>query len=91
MRPGPRHGTRVRATKLVKGVLVSDNYWAGDPIEETRQQFVNYHVARLQHATVADGGDRARQFVMLINTMREFGELYDRGVRLRSYPKKAVA
>lgn len=58
--------------------------------DETRQQFVNYHVARLQRAVVADGGDKARQFVMLINTMREFGELYDRGVRIRSYPRVAA-
>lgn len=81
----PSH--RLRNTKLVKGEWVSDSYWVGDPIEETRQEFVNHHVSRLQHTTVADGGNKARQFVMLMNAMREFGQYYDRGDRLRTYSR----
>lgn len=47
--------------------------------QESRQAFATRQVQFYQRATVADGGDKAKQFVMLLNTFREFGELYDSG------------
>lgn len=52
-------------------------------IEETRQEYATARTQFYQQAVVADGGDKARQFLMLVNTFREFGQLYDRGYRLR--------
>ena len=35
-------------------------------------------IAMVQPGVVADGGDKARQFVVLVNSFREFGEQFDR-------------
>lgn len=73
----------------MSGEIRSARHWEGEPRDETRQEYVNHRTQEIQRAVVADGGNKARQFVMLINTMREFGQLYDQGFRLRDRGRAA--
>lgn len=54
-------------------------YWQGEPDEETRQQYANYHIATLQRT-------RLLSFAELLDAFRCFGQLYDAGHRLRDIP-----
>lgn len=61
-------------------------YWEGEPQEETRQQFVNYQIERLQSSLVSSGSG----FSELLSAFRQFGGMYDAGWRIRDFVK-AVA
>lgn len=58
--------------------------------QQSRQAFATRAIQFYQRAVVADGGDRAKQFQMLLNAFREFGELYDSGYQLPTFPQAAA-
>lgn len=72
---------RLRKTKLVKGEWVSDSYWVGEPIEETRQQYVNVRISlKILEFKVAG---EVCPFDVLLHAFRCYGAFYDAGQRLR--------
>jgi hypothetical protein len=57
------------------------SYYTGEPIEETRQEYVNQRIQQFQRAGLHDGS-----FGQLLGAFREYGHLYDEGHRRRDLP-----